>query len=204
MSKTSLTTYKKKRNLKKSNEPKAIKKSSRSKHIFVIQQHHASRMHYDFRLEADGVLKSWAVPKGPSTNPQEKRLAAQVEDHPLDYAHFEGIIPEGYGAGSVIVWDTGTYKNMTKKNGKKISIVDGIERGHIKFFLYGKKLKGEYALTRFKSKINVPAKDWLLVKVDDEYADARKNPIKTEPESVLSGVTIAELDKKYGNTIHKG
>jgi DNA ligase D-like protein (predicted 3'-phosphoesterase) len=192
MTKSSLQEYKQKRDLDKSPEPKAKKKSSKKKNIFVIQQHHASHMHFDFRIEVDGVLKSWAVPKGPSTNPKEKRLAVHVEDHPLDYATFEGIIPEGYGAGTVIVWDTGTYENKTEKKEEQIPISEGIEKGHIKFELHGKKLKGEYALTRFKGQ-----KNWILVKMDDKYADARRNPVKSEPQSVLSGVTIAELDRQF-------
>jgi DNA ligase D-like protein (predicted 3'-phosphoesterase) len=186
-----LESYTKKRSFEKTPEPKPKIKSSTRKNIFVIQQHHASHMHFDFRLEIDGVLKSWAVPKGPSTNPRVKRLAAQTEDHPLDYATFEGIIPEGYGAGTVIVWDTGTYRNLTEKNGKKLSMADAFEQGHIKIDLAGKKLKGGYALTHFKDK------NWLLVKVADAYADARRNPVKTEPKSVLSSKTVSELDKQY-------
>lgn len=163
-----------------------------NKHIFVIQQHHASHMHYDFRLEIDGVLKSWAIPKGPSTNPKIKRLAALTEDHPIDYASFEGIIPEGYGAGTVIVWDTGTYENENEKNGKPISMQHAFDNGHIKIILHGKKLQGSYALTKFKGE-----KNWLLVKVDDQYADARRNPVSTEPESVISKKTIKELDRTF-------
>lgn len=186
-----LEEYKKKRNFGKTPEPKAEVKKSKKRNIFVIQQHHATRMHYDFRLEIDGVLKSWAVPKGPSTDPQEKRLAAETEDHPLDYATFEGIIPEGYGAGTVIVWDTGTYENITTKDGKIIPLDKAYEKGHIKINLNGKKLQGGYALTKFRDD------NWLLVKVDDEHADARRNPTSTEPESVLSKKTIKELDKKF-------
>lgn len=186
-----LEKYTKKRNFEKTPEPKAAIKKSHKKNLFVIQQHHASHMHYDFRLEIDGVLKSWAIPKGPSTDPQQKRLAAETEDHPLDYATFEGIIPEGYGAGTVIVWDTGTYENVTEKDEKKIPIDKAYEHGHIKMVLHGKKLQGEYALTKFRDK------NWLLVKVNDEYADARRNPTSSEPESVLSKTTIKKLDKEF-------
>ena len=191
--KPSLAAYKKKRNFTKTPEPKPTIARSGKKHIFVIQQHHASRMHYDFRLEVDGVLKSWAIPKGPSLDPKDKRLAAQVEDHPLAYAKFEGVIPSGYGAGTVIVWDTGTYENKTEKKGEPISIQEGLENGHITIELQGKKLKGEYALIRFRGE----EKNWLLIKADDEYADARRNVTESEPKSVLSGVTIKELDKKF-------
>lgn len=192
-----LTEYKKKRDLSISPEPAAKLKKSKKGPIFVIQQHHASHMHYDFRIEVDGVLVSWAVPKGPSTDPHEKRLAAQTEDHPLDYATFEGIIPEGYGAGTVIVWDTGIYDNLTEKGGKEIAIEEGLKKGHIKIMLHGKKLQGAYALTKFRDK------DWLLVKMDDEYADARREPTKTEPESVLSRKTIKKLDELFNKQKNK-
>lgn len=186
-----LQSYTQKRNFEQTPEPKPHIKESKSKDIFVIQQHHASHMHYDLRLEMDGVLKSWAVPKGPSTDPHEKRLAAETEDHPLDYATFEGIIPSGYGAGTVIVWDTGTYQNITEKKGKPLSMQQAYKAGHIKIELHGKKLQGAYTLTHFKDR------NWLLIKGDDVYADARKNPVNTQPESVLSGTTIKELDKKF-------
>lgn len=125
--------------------------------IFVVHEHHARHLHFDFRLEMDSVLKSWAVPKGPSMNPADKRLALMVEDHALDYGSFEGIIPEGYyGAGEVIIWDKGTYK-----------LLDGsIDSGRIEFKLNGKKLKGAFVLVKMKSK----DKEWLLIKRKDEYA----------------------------------
>lgn len=186
-----LQSYAKKRTFKETPEPKPKIKRSKGKAIFVIQQHHASHMHFDFRLEVDGVLKSWAVPKGPSTDPKIKRLAVQTEDHPLDYARFEGIIPHGYGAGTVIVWDTGTYKNITEKNGVSLSMPEACEHGHIKIVLNGKKLKGIYSLMRFKEH------DWLLVKGVDAYADARRKPVATEKQSVLSTKTIEKLDKKF-------
>ena len=153
---------------------------------FVIQHHAASTDHYDFRLEIDGVLASWAVPKGPSTNPKDKRMARRTEDHPMEYEDFEGIIPEGeYGAGRVIVWDRGTYTNEGKHD-----IADALKRGHLSFRLDGEKLRGGYALTRFRT-----GKDeaWLLVKKSDEDADARRKPIRSQPESVLSGRTLDEL-----------
>jgi DNA ligase D-like protein (predicted 3'-phosphoesterase) len=159
----------------------------------VIQQHDATAMHYDFRLEAGGVMKSWAVPKGPSTNPKEKRLAMPTEDHPLDYADFEGVIPEKqYGAGPVIVWDAGTYRNLTEKNGREVAVENAVEAGHVKVWLQGEKVRGGYALTRTAGGGSRRPR-WLLVKLKDEEADARRNPVKTQPESVKTGRTIEEL-----------
>jgi DNA ligase D-like protein (predicted 3'-phosphoesterase) len=157
----------------------------------VIQQHDATAMHWDFRLEAGGVLKSWAVPKGPSTDPRERRLAMPTEDHPLDYAEFEGVIPEGeYGAGPVIVWDAGTYRNLTEKDGREFAVEDAVAGGHVKVFLEGRKLRGGYALTRTGGGRRPR---WILVKLKDEHADARRNPVRTEPRSVTSGRTIEDM-----------
>ncbi len=190
-SKDKLNEYKKKRDFDKTAEPdgKARKKMNNR---FVIQQHDASNMHYDFRIEMDGILKSWAVPKGPSTDHKEKRLAMLTEDHPLDYAGFEGTIPEDeYGGGTIIVWDAGTYENLRKeKEGK--SIEESFEDGKIEIWLKGKKLTGGYVLI----KTGKDGKRWLLKKMDDEEADARRKPLKTEPESVLSGNTIEQMKKK--------
>ena len=161
----------------------------------MVQEHAARSLHYDFRLEAGGVLKSWALPKGPSTDPREKRLAMPTEDHPLDYGDFEGTIPEGeYGAGTVIVWDTGDYRNLTEKGGEEAPIEQALEDGHAVVWLEGKKLRGGYALNRIAK-----GKDerWLLVKKRDDEADARRNPVKTEPESVLSGRTLAEVRERW-------
>jgi len=159
---------------------------------FVIQKHKATTLHYDFRLEVKGVLKSWVLPKGPSTDPSDKRLAIQTEDHSIEYADFEGVIPEGeYGAGTVIVWDKGIYKNQ--KDDQTIS--EGISKGHITFRLEGKKLKGGYSLTFFRKDKN---ELWILVKTDDEYADARRNPVSTQKESVLTGRTIEEVEEENG------
>src|SRR5437016_4670124 len=147
----SLTLYKKKRDFKSTSEPKGKKKSEKEGLIFVVQKHAASRLHYDFRLEMEGVLKSWAVPKGPSLNPDNRRLAMMVEDHPFDYKDFEGTIPTGnYGAGKVIVWDAGTYRpyeEMTKKEAEK-TLLKQLEKGHLTIILKGKKLKGEFALVK--------------------------------------------------------
>ncbi len=152
---------------------------------FVIQQHAASTLHYDFRLEAGGVLKSWAVPKGLSTDPREKRLAVEVEDHSLGYCDFEGRIGDGYGAGRVIVWDKGTYRPLTDG-----PVEDALENGHLSFWLEGEKLRGGWTLQRTGGGAKP---QWLLIKRRDEGADARRNPVSTQPESVLSGRTIEDL-----------
>ncbi len=164
-----LELYKKKRNFKETPEPEGKPKSSTSKLAFVIQRHKASRLHYDFRIEVDGVLKSWAVPKGPSLNPADKRLAMMVEDHPYDYKDFAGIIPSGYGAGIVEIWDKGTYcdlENSDIKTAEK-NIRAGLKAGNLKVRMFGKKLKGEFALVKIKSK---EENTWLLIKHNDEGA----------------------------------
>ncbi len=165
-----LTLYKKKRNFKETSEPGGKVKKSDDQLIFVVQRHKATNLHYDFRLELDGVLKSWAVPKGPSLNPKDKRLAMMVEDHPYEYKDFAGVIPEGnYGAGIVEIWDKGTYSDMeessvdvTKKN-----LREGLKTGNLKFKLSGRKLKGEFALVKLKYKED---NSWLLIKHNDEFA----------------------------------
>jgi DNA ligase D-like protein (predicted 3'-phosphoesterase) len=162
--------------------------------MFVIQKHDARSLHYDFRLEAGGVLKSWAVPKGPSTDPRDKRLAMPTEDHPLDYGDFEGTIPEGnYGAGTVIVWDTGSYRNVTERDGEEVPIDEALDAGHAVVWLEGRKLHGAWTLQRIG---RGREERWLLVKKRDEGADARRNPVRTQPESVLSGKTIEDLRDK--------
>lgn len=188
----SLDEYRGKRDFSETEEPDGSAEGADGSR-FVIQKHDATRLHYDFRLEANGVLKSWAVPKGPSTDPSEKRLAVPTEDHPIDYIDFEGVIPEGsYGAGPVIVWDRGAYRNMTEDDdGEALSVADAVAEGHVKFWLEGEKLRGGYALTRAPGLGS--ENSWLLVKMDDEAADARRNPTSTEPCSVLSGRTIEEL-----------
>ncbi|MCM2464795.1 DNA polymerase ligase N-terminal domain-containing protein [Methanoculleus oceani] len=185
-----LDEYREKRNFSRTPEPPGEREAT-SHPIFVIQKHDATTLHYDFRLEADGVLKSWAVPKGPSLDPKEKRLAVPTEDHPLDYAGFEGVIPEGsYGAGTVLVWDRGTYRNLTEKEGRKIGVAEALGRGHVSFRLEGEKVRGGYALTRFRTG---KGEAWLLVKMDDAEADPGRNPVATEPRSVVSDRTLEEI-----------
>jgi bifunctional non-homologous end joining protein LigD len=168
-----LEEYRAKRDFHKTREPSGAQPSKPHKlPIFVVQEHHASHLHYDFRLEADGVLKSWSVPKGPSMDPAVKRLAVQVEDHPIGYATFEGTIPEGqYGAGTVQIWDRGTYENLMKKKANPQTAAEAIEAGHIEFVTHGEKLKGKFALIRMKG----PGKgkpQWLLIKMKDEFAES--------------------------------
>ena len=153
---------------------------------FVIQQHDASSMHYDFRLEVDGVLASWAVPKGPSTDPRHRRLAMPTPDHPLSWGRFEGVIPKpSYGAGAVIVWDQGDYTSMSGE-----PFEDALAAGHAAFWLEGRKLCGGWSLRRIAEGAD---ERWLLVKKHDEHADAGRDPVRTEPESVVSGRTIDDL-----------
>jgi DNA ligase D-like protein (predicted 3'-phosphoesterase) len=181
-----LKDYRSKRQSGRSPEPRARRRRSRKNPHFVIQHHAATSDHYDFRLEIDGVLASWAVPKGPSTNPKDKRMARRTEDHPMDYEEFEGVIPEGeYGAGRVIVWDRGTYTNEGEHE-----MADALKRGHLSFRLDGEKLHGGYALTRMRKGRD---EAWLLVKRKDEDADARRKPVSSQPESVLSGRTLDEV-----------
>ena len=185
MASDKLKRYRAKRDFRKTREPEGAKRGRKHEPIFVIQKHRASTLHYDFRLEVDGVLKSWAVPKGPSTDPREKRLAVEVEDHPLDYADFEGGIGEGnYGAGAVIVWDTGPYTSEEPME-------EALEHGHVNVDLHGHKLHGGYLLQRTR-KVG-DQQQWLLIKRRGEGADARRNPVSTEPASVLSGRTVEEV-----------
>lgn len=195
----SLKTYRNRRDFRKSPEP-ARGSSARVKKdrnpIFVVQEHDASRLHYDFRLEIEGALKSWAVPKGPSTDPKEKRLAVAVEDHPLKYADFEGVIPEGeYGGGTVIVWDAGPYRNIKKDDkGRQVPISTAWKQGSIEVWLEGKKLRGGYAL--INSKLRGKKENWLLVKMNDEQSDARRKPVSTQRKSVLTNRTLKEVARQ--------
>ncbi|NII82395.1 DNA ligase D [Pedobacter sp. SG908] len=190
----SLKKYVSKRDFSKTTEPKSGKSSDRNKLHFVIQKHDASRLHYDFRLEMEGVLKSWAVPKGPSTDPKTKRLAMMVEDHPYDYKDFEGIIPQGeYGGGTVIVWDEGTYEPIEEIKGKKAQekhLLNQLKDGSLKIKLNGEKLHGEFALVKTHG---MGENGWLLIKHKDNYASTKD--ITKEDKSVLSGKTIEKMEK---------
>lgn len=186
-----LEKYNKKRDFSKTKEPKGIKKTSKGALTFVIQKHAASRLHYDFRLEIDGVLVSWAVPKGPSANPSDKRLAVQTEDHPMDYFDFEGTIPKGeYGGGTVMVWDYGTYR---PENAEKAIAQDNktmkqqLAEGSIKIILKGKKLSGAWHLVEMKGKDNL----WLLMKSKDEFAGTK---IKFDENSAVSGLDFKGIE----------
>src|SRR5215470_6480800 len=195
--KGSLSEYKRKRDFKRTSEPEgAVRPRSAKRLRFVVQKHRASHLHYDFRLEAGGTLASWAIPKGPSLDPADKRLAMHVEDHPLDYYDFEGVIPEGnYGAGEVIVWDYGTY-----------SLVEGtdpareIARGKIKFQLHGHKLKGIFTLVQMHGRASEEGKAWLLIKEDDAYAkpgwDAEKHARSAKSDRTLDDVAGNPRAKK--------
>ncbi len=182
-----LKDYRKKRDFKQTPEPSD--NSTQSNHpIFVIQKHAASSLHYDLRLEINGVLKSWAVPKGPSLDPSQKRLAMETEDHPLSYAEFEGHIPEDeYGGGNVIVWDSGTY---TLEDDTP-DVRQAYENGEIKFTLDGYKLQGQFVLVKTPQQKN----SWLLIKKKDDHADTETDPTSANPGSVLSGKTVEEMDQ---------
>ncbi|MBI4318523.1 MAG: DNA ligase D [Chloroflexi bacterium] len=187
-----LEEYQKKRRLEKTPEPKVEVRPPGDELSFVVQKHKASHLHYDFRLELDGVLKSWAVPKGPTLDPKVKRLAMMVEDHPIDYRSFEGVIPEGnYGAGSVIVWDSGTYHSpeTTERGRSELLLRQGLGRGNLKFVLHGEKLQGEFALVRLKK---AGENAWLLIKKLD--GAARDGDVTENDRSVLSNRTVAEVE----------
>jgi DNA ligase D-like protein (predicted 3'-phosphoesterase) len=195
-----LDRYRSKRDAKTTKEPDVgvgpsggrKRRRKRGEPRFVIQKHDASSLHYDFRLEVDGTLRSWAVPKGPSTDPREKRLAVEVEDHPLDYADFEGVIGEGnYGSGAVIVWDAGTYRNLDEDK----TVAEQLEGGHAKVWLEGEKLRGGWTLQRTRGGSKP---QWLLLKRRDEGADARRNPQSAQPESVKTGRTVEQVAEEEG------
>ena len=189
-----LEAYRKKRNFDHTPEPPGdVRRAARRRTpIFVVQKHDASRLHYDFRLEINGVLTSWAVPKGPSMNPADKRLAVMTEDHPLEYADFEGVIPKGqYGAGTVMVWDKGWYEPASGLPPDR-----QLARGKIDVVLHGRKLRGRFTLIRTttRSSGRSQTRNWLLVKHRDEYADSSWNiEAPTLNRSVLTGRTLEEI-----------
>jgi DNA ligase D-like protein (predicted 3'-phosphoesterase) len=204
--KRSLAEYERKRDFAKTKEPSGKKKGRgkrtskpRRKHPrFTIQKHSATSLHYDLRLEVDGVLASWAVPKGPSLDPRDKRLAMRTEDHPLDYLEFEGVIPKGeYGGGPVIVWDRGVFQNISEtRRGEPMELSKAIDKGDVKLFLLGEKVRGAYALVRTSKPGE--REQWLLIKKRDEGADARRKPTSSQPESVLTGRTVEQVLKEEG------
>ena len=194
-----LTKYRTKRDFEVTSEPKGVPRNNPSKEslIFVVQKHQASHLHYDFRLEWEGVLLSWAVPKGPSLDPSVKRLAVAVEDHPIEYAKFEGIIPEGqYGGGTVMVWDQGTWE-------PEMDVDSGLRNGELKFSLSGKKLRGSWVLVRTKGGPGKTARaSWLLIKHRDRYANT-SDVVAEKPRSVLSKRLMAGIAAAAGGNVSK-
>ncbi|OEV04122.1 DNA polymerase ligase N-terminal domain-containing protein [Streptomyces oceani] len=197
-----LRTYREKRHFDRTREPAggagAEWPESGSEPVFVVQIHRASTTHFDFRLEVDGVLKSWAVPKGPSATPGDKRLAMPTEDHPLEYRKFEGVIAEGeYGAGTVLVWDEGAYEPLTHDRRKRpVPFARGLAAGHVSFWLDGHKLRGGYSLTRFRGgegNGDGEREAWLLVKRDDERTATRGAPEPTRARSARTGRTLHQV-----------
>jgi bifunctional non-homologous end joining protein LigD len=187
-----LDTYRAKRNFARTPEPEGGVGRG-DKPSFVVQKHAARRLHYDFRLEVDGVMPSWAVPRGPSYDPKEKRLAVHVEDHPLDYKDFEGAIPRGeYGGGSVIVWDEGTYENITEHKGKPVPMREAIDRGHVSVWLEGTKLRGGWSLTR-TARPGDRQDTWIMIKRNDELADSSRRVVEDEPGSVRSQRRVEDI-----------
>lgn len=188
-----LAEYRGKRDPDRSGEPAGSGGSPSDAPRFVVQRHDASSLHFDVRLEIGGVLVSWAVPKGPSLDPRDKRLATRTEDHPLDYADFEGEIPaDQYGGGTVVVWDTGAFENLTEQADEPVEAAAALDDGHLKFRLHGEKLTGAFVLTH--SRMGGDERNWLLMKLDDDGADRRRKPATTQPRSVLTGRSNEDLE----------
>ena len=186
--------YERKRDFTKTAEPKPARRKLRGPLGFVVQKHRASALHYDFRLEAGGTLRSWAVPKGPSLDPKQRRLAMEVEDHPLEYASFEGTIPEGeYGGGTVMVWDEGAWAPI-----EDVDPAKALDSGEIRFVLDGKKLKGSWTLVRWTGD-----RKWLLMKRRDEYAKTDEDITVTQPRSVRTKRLLAEIAEAGGGDVKK-
>ena len=190
-----LTEYRRKRDFTRTREPEGGRRKRSSRLAYVIQKHAASRLHYDLRLELDGVMKSWAVPKGPSLDPSVKRLAIQVEDHPIEYNEFEGSIPEGeYGGGTVMVWDRGTYTAAGDADDPEEALREGYRKGDFKFVLRGKRLKGSWVLVRTRGWGDRSRQgQWLLIKHRDDAADPDTDPVAEYLTSAKSGRTIDEI-----------
>ncbi len=184
-----LKKYRQMRDFGETPEPAGGKPKKGKRPMFVIQKHQASHLHYDFRLEMEGVLKSWAVPKGPSYDPGTKRLAMMTEDHPYDYGSFEGVIPEGnYGAGNVIIWDTGTWEFIEPGDDP----VKAVQQGKLTFRLYGKKMFGEWALVKIRGR-SPKGNEWLLIKHRDQYANPNVDVTEVAPRSVVSNLDVTEI-----------
>jgi bifunctional non-homologous end joining protein LigD len=183
-----LAEYKAKRDFAKTPEPKAKREQAKG-NSFVIQKHAARRTHFDFRLEKDGVLKSWAVTRGPSLDPHEKRLAVRTEDHPLEYGGFEGVIPKGeYGGGPVMIWDHGTWEPIGDPD-------EGLAKGDLKFRLHGDRLKGDFVLVRMKKdRTGGKRENWLLIKKRDDYAGDGNEPTQDYDTSVVSGRSMDQIE----------
>ncbi len=183
-----LKEYIRKRSFRRTPEPEGSQRVESDQH-FVVQKHQATHLHYDFRLQVAGVLKSWAIPKGPSINPSDKRLAIQVEDHPLEYKDFEGVIPSGeYGGGTVMVWDCGSYELLEEKDPQK-----SIQEGGIRFRLHGKKLQGRFALIKTQYQKNRNA--WLLIKENDTFARRGYEIVKEQVKSCKTGLNLGEIER---------
>lgn len=191
-----LARYHRRRRFDTTDEPRGESAGPADASSFVVQIHDARRMHFDFRLEVDGVLKSWAVPRGPSTDPGDKRLAVPTEDHPLEYREYEGVIASGeYGAGPVIVWDQGTYRPLGDNS--LADFAAALDRGHASFRLYGQKLRGAFALTRFRDGRDGSAEAWLLVKKTGPGStrSGRATPDPRRARSARTGRTLGEVAK---------
>lgn len=191
-----LETYRAKRHFDRTHEPRGERRRSDSRPVFVVQIHDATTTHFDFRLEVDGVLRSWSVPKGPSADVQDKRLAMPTEDHPMEYRDFEGVIARGeYGAGAVIVWDEGTYEPLASSTTDKgRTFAEALEQGHATFHLNGTKLRGGYALTRFRGGPNSTEREsWLLVKKKDARAGGKGAPDPLRARSARTGRTLRQV-----------
>jgi bifunctional non-homologous end joining protein LigD len=195
-----LKKYQEKRNFNVSPEPSGKSKGVAARNpafLYVIQKHRATQLHYDFRLEFNGVLLSWAVPKGPSLDPSTKRLAMQVEDHPLEYGEFEGVIPEGeYGGGTVMLWDKGEWVPESE------DVKKALEKGDLKFTLLGKKLRGSWVLVRTHGFGSKEGKSWLLIKHRDDFASTKDIALE-EPRSILSHRLLADIAREGGGNVEK-